>query len=1077
MRFFFKFSFFLLVSFYTTLVFSQAETSVWYFGQNAGIKFNNDNSITTLTDGQLNTSEGCATISDSSGDLLFYTDGVTVYNKNHQIMANGTGLMGNWSTTQSATIVPKPGSATLFYIFTLDYEVHSNGFRYSIVDISLNGGLGEVTSSKNVLIYAPSDEKLAIVKHSNNIDFWIVTHGWNSNTFYSYLLTSTGLSSTPVLSNSGTIINGSNENVWGYMKISPNGSKLAISHSLINCELMDFDNSTGIISNSQVIFNGLSSYGVEFSPDSQLLYISVSGSAPYRIIQFDLNSSNIPNSAIIFYENNNIPAALQLGPDNKIYVAEFNKSKLGVINNPNTIGIGCNLQFDAIDLASRKCQFGLPPFVSSFFYLPSITFNEQCAGESINFQVNVNQTIVSAYWDFDDGNSSTNINPTHIFANAGLYNVSVNLVTSAGILSTSRTITVNSVPVLLSNSVTLKQCDDNNDGYSAFNLNETIPLLVSNPTGLHITFHETLTQAQDESSYITNINSYTNQIINNDIVYARVENADGCYKTSQVNLQVSTTSIPTSFQLTYHECDDALSGSNTDGITIFNFSDAESQIRALYPIGQLLDVTFYKNIADALSESNIITNASNYINTGYPNTQNIFVRVDSQVNNECLGLGHHITLKADRIPIVQPLIIRNCDDNQDGVFAFNTTNLEATLLNGLTNVIVSYSDSNGNPIVLSNPFNITSQIINVKVKNNYGKQCEYNTTIQFIVDDLPEAFALPITATTHCDDDETSPSLQNGQFAFNTTGFQAAILGSQVGMIVNYYDQNNNPLPSPLSNPFTTATQNVLVEVINPNNNICKATMTIPFIVNPIPSVNLFGDELVCSNNPTFTKVIDAGLADSTNINNFTYSWYLNNVLIAGANQYTLTINTEGIYTVKVTNSLGCETIRTINVTASNQAIIDSVIVNDLVEESSIVILLSASSLGDYVYSLDNSNYQTSNVFSNVLPGIYTVYVKDKNGCGIVPKEVSVLGIPKYFTPNDDGYNDYWNIDGVSSNLYQNASIHIFDRFGKLLKQISPLSQGWDGKYNGQNMPSEDYWYVIKLQDDRVLKGHFALKR
>jgi gliding motility-associated-like protein len=422
------------------------------------------------------------------------------------------------------------------------------------------------------------------------------------------------------------------------------------------------------------------------------------------------------------------------------------------------------------------------------------------------------------------------------------------------------------------------------------------------------------------------------------------------------------------------------------------------------------------------------------------------------------------------------LIIRQCDDNQDGVFAFNTTNLEATVLNGLTNVGVTYSDSNGNPIVLSNPFNITSQIINVKVKNNYGKQCEYTTTIQFIVDDLPKSFALPITATTHCDDDETSPSLQNGQFAFDTTGFQSAILGSQTGMIVNYYDQNNNPLPSPLSNPFTTATQNVKVEVINPNNATCKATMTIPFIVNPIPNVSLFGNELVCSNNPTFTKVIDAGLVDITTINNFTYTWYLDNVLIAGANQYTLTVNTEGTYTVKVTNSLGCYTIRTINVTASNIAVINSIEVTDLVDVNSITVYATGQG-DDYTYSIDNINFQESNIFSNLLPGVYTVYVKDNNGCGIATEEVSVLGIPNYFTPNNDGYNDYWNIKGVSSNFYQNATIHIFDRFGKLLKQISPLSQGWDGKYNGQNVPSEDYWYVIKLQDDRILKGHFALKR
>jgi len=1070
-------------------IFSQNEASIWYFGSNAGIKFDASGLVTVLTDGQLNTSEGCASISDSNGDLLFYTDGITVWNKSHQIMPNGAGLMGNWSSTQSATIVPMPGSSNMFYVFTLDFEANSNGFRYSIVDMSLNGGMGDVTSNKNVLIYSPSNEKLAIVKHANGMDYWVVTHGWNNDAFYSYLLTSTGLSSTPITSNVGAVISGTTKNVYGYMKISPDGTKIAICNSHIDAEVLDFSTTTGIVSNPIVLFTGSGiedtsfAYGAEFSPDSKLLYITNVGNYPLlprQLIQYNLsNPSNIVSSAQIIDSSMTplgFPMGLQLAPNGKIYVTQVINDKLAVINYPNVVGVGCSFQMDVIDLAGRLCQLGLPPFVASFFYLPAIQFNNACQGEPVNFSFSTIQNVLSATWDFGDGTTSNMINPSHTYSSAGNYPITVTITTPQGTGTNNRNITIHPKPTLLTNTVTLKQCDDNNDGYSAFNLNETIPLLVSNPTGLTITFHETLTQAQDESSSITNTNSYTNQIVNNDIVYVRVENANGCYKTAQVNLQVSTTSIPTSFQLTYHECDDALSGSTTDGVTTFNFSDAESQVRALYPSGQLLDVTFYKNLADALSESNKITNTSNYTNVGYPNIQNIYVRVDSQINNECLGLGHHITLKVDRIPIVQPLTIRHCDDNHDGVFAFNTTNLEATLLNGLTNVIVTYSDSNGNPITMSNPFAITSQIINVKVKNNYGKQCEYTTTIQFIVDDLPEAFALPITATTHCDDDETSPSLQNGQFAFDTTGFQAAILGSQTGMIVNYYDQNNNLL-NPFPNPFTTATQNVKVEVINPNNTLCKATMTIPFIVHPIPNVSLFGNELVCSNNPTFTKVIDAGLVDSTTINNFTYSWYLNNVLIAGANQYSLTVNTEGIYTVEVKNIQGCVSTRTITVTASNLAIIDTVVVNDLVGENSIMVLLSAASLGDYEYSLDNSNYQTSNVFSNLLPGIYTVYVKDKNGCGIVPKEVSVLGIPNYFTPNNDGYNDYWNIDGVNQNFNATSTIHIFDRHGKLLKQISPLSQGWDGKFNGQNVPSEDYWYVIKLQDDRILKGHFTLKR
>ena len=1053
--------------FVTYISFSQGEANNWYFGYGAGITFNSGSPV-AVTNGVLYTNEGCATISDSAGQLLFYTDGITVYNRNHLMMLNGDSLNGDTSSSQSATIVPKPGSTTLFYIFTVDAEARPNGLQYSVVDMTLDGGFGAVTSEKNVLIYTPSCEKIGVVKHANNTDFWIVSHGWNNNSFYAHLLTASGLSTIPITSSVGAVhgLNtlGETYSSEGYLRISPNGSKLAICSiwSGGTTQLFDFNNASGAITNPKTIQIGTDLfYGAEFSTNNEVLFLS--SPVNDRIYQFDLNASNPVLSASIVYTGAKKPCALQLGPDGKIYVAFPFQGFVGVINNPNVLGLGCNVNDNAIFLEGKECEFGLPPFITSYFYTPAIQLNNLCQNEISTFELNTNQVITSAFWNFGDGATSTAIQPNHAYANPGNYTVTVTVVGPNGTGNNTRNIIIYPQPALLTNTVTLKQCDDNNDGYSAFNLNETIPLLVSNPTGLTITFHETLTQAQDESAAIANVTSYTNQIINNDIVYVRVENATGCYKTAQINLQVSTTSLPTTFQLTYHECDDVISGSNTDGTATFNFSDAESQVRALYPSGQLLDVTFYKNLADALSESNKITNTSNYINTGYPNTQNIYVRVDSQVNNECLGLGHHITLKVDRIPIVLPQVVRHCDDDQDGSFAFDTINLQTNLLSGLSNVVVTYSDLSGNPITMSNPFISTSQTINVKVKNTFGKLCEYNTTIQFIVDDLPQAYAIPTVLTTVCDD-ETNPALQNGSYSFDTSTFQSTILGSQTGMIVNYFDANNNPLSSPLPNPFVTTQLNISVEVINPNNSSCKATMTIPFVINPVPNINLYGNELICSDNPSFTKVINAGLVDTSTISNYNYTWFLNNNLIPSEIQYSLTVNTEGIYTVEVKNAQGCTRTRTITVTASNLAIIDSIVVNDLVGENSIMVLLSSASLGDYVYSLDNSNYQTSNLFLNIMPGVYTAYVKDLKGCGITPKEVSVLGIPKYFTPNEDGFNDYWNIDGVNQNFYSKSTIHIFDRYGKLLKQISPLSQGWDGKFNGQNSPSDDYWYVNKIR-------------
>lgn len=1059
------------------LAYPQGEANIWYFGQNAGLDFNSGSPV-ALTNGQLNTDEGCAVLSNTAGNLMMYTDGEIIYNANHQIMTNGGGLFGNWSSSQSATIVPKPGSNNLFYVFTLDSYAGVNGFRYSVVDMSLDGGLGAVTSDKNVLVYTPSSEKLAVVKHTNGTDYWIVTHGWNNNTFNSHLLTSSGLSTIPIQSNVGIVTGGSTDNAWGCMKIAPNGSKLAICNSLINVQLFDFNISTGVVSNPITIYNTGGSYGVEFSPNSELLYISVSNPPPYKIIQYDLNAIDITNSVNISYNSNIASGSLQIGPDGKIYFAEVFQSKLGVINNPNVVGAGCSVQYDAVDLGGKICDLGLPTFATSFFYAPAIQLSSNCEGDNSNFSFLTNQTVLSASWNFGDGTTSNVISPTHTYTSSGTFPVSVTITTPQGTGSNNRDITIYPRPILINNTVTLKQCDDNNDGFSAFNLKEAENSFVASTTGLTFTYFENAIDAQNNTTSlsITNPTAYTNQIVSNDIVYVRIENTNGCFRVGQLNLNVSTTSIPSSFQKVFTVCDDLLSGSNTDGIATFNLSSVTPQIQALYPVGQLLTIKYYKNQADALAEQNAITDISNYSNIGYPNSQNIYVRVDSQVNNDCLGLGHHITLNVERIPIIENQIIRNCDDNHDGIFGFNTSNLQTTLLNSLTGVTVSYKDQSGNvlPSPLPNPFVTTSQTITAIATNSTTTACFDEATIQFIVDDLPQAFPIATTLTTVCDD-EINPLSQDGLFSFDTSTFQATILGSQTGMIVNYYDANGLALPSPLPNPFTTTSQTITVEVINTVNNTCKATLSIPFMIKPTPKINSTGSELICSNNPNFIKTIDAGIVDLSTIPNYTYQWFLNGNILTGETNYSLTVNTEGIYTVLVTNFENCTKTRTITVTASNIATIENVVITDLSDNNSIIVNVSGS--GDYEYSLDGENYQVNNNFYNLESGIYTVYVKDNNGCGIAQETISLLGIPNFFTPNGDGYNDYWNIKGISSSYNAKTTIHIFDRYGKLLKQISPLSVGWDGKYLEKDVPSSDYWYVINLEDGRTFKGHFTLKR
>ena len=195
-----------------------------------------------------------------------------------------------------------------------------------------------------------------------------------------------------------------------------------------------------------------------------------------------------------------------------------------------------------------------------------------------------------------------------------------------------------------------------------------------------------------------------------------------------------------------------------------------------------------------------------------------------------------------------------------------------------------------------------------------------------------------------------------------------------------------------------------------------------------------------------------------------------------GANTPTLDVNAAGVYMVEVTNQSGCSRARTITVTASNSATISSIDVVDLTDINTITV--NATGPGVYEYSLDESNgpWQDSNFFNQVPAGIHIVYINDKNGCGQVSAEVAVVGVPKYFTPNNDSYNDSWGIKGMKK--YPNAVINIFDRYGKFITTLTYSNSTWDGTLNGSPLPASDYWYHLKLDNTKPgIKGHFTLKR
>ncbi|HRG01457.1 MAG TPA: gliding motility-associated C-terminal domain-containing protein [Bacteroidia bacterium] len=363
----------------------------WNFGKYTSITFNT-NPPSYTQNSSLNSWESCASISDTSGSLLFYTDGIQVWNKNNIQMPNGFGLKADNSTTQGAIIVPYPNHPNLFFIFTLDSE---NGYfggcgclAYSVVDISLQGGLGDVTF-KNTTLYTGITEKLSVTKHQNDTSYWIVARGYNM--FYlSYLLSPNGISSSPVISNAPVLLccESFPWSVGGQMKISPDSKKIAgISVGNRTIELSDFNSQTGQITNSKIINTGIKwPYGLEFSPNSKLLYITDANPPDASLFQFNISSNNtatITNSKTKIYQ---VPdtvsrlGQLQLGPDNKIYCANVFNNSLDVIDKPNKIGTSCNFIYGAIPLSLQSGTYysiyGLPNRISNHYYDPFIDYSD-----------------------------------------------------------------------------------------------------------------------------------------------------------------------------------------------------------------------------------------------------------------------------------------------------------------------------------------------------------------------------------------------------------------------------------------------------------------------------------------------------------------------------------------------------------------------------------------------------------------------------------------------------------------------------------------------------------------------------
>ncbi|MGQ2982692.1 T9SS type B sorting domain-containing protein [Flavobacterium sp.] len=1113
----------LYLLFFSLNAFSQKEASNWYFGRFAGIHFLDDGSVAALSNGLMDTNEGCSVISDADGNLLFYTDGRNVWDRNHVKMPNGnynmgTGLMGDPSSTQSGIIVPKKGDPNIYYIFTVDEPHHenaavypaqfngiysdtqlgvpetddgfNNGLNYSVVDLSVtgpNGSIGDiVTRNVHLVTYDATNpeeakykcsEKITAVKNNTGTGFWVVTQFIDK--FYSFFIDENGVNTTPVVSQVAPVVNtgGYRRNAIGYLKASPNGKKLAIAHNQRGnatggmaqngaVYLYNFNNAIGAISDPVVLSDNTIPYGLEFSAQSKKLYVAYdTNPAGFGgLHQYNLDAADIPGSDTFITANSSTASALQLGPNGKIYISVNGGSSLDIIHLPDEIGVSCDFEPGGVNLGvNRIAIFGLPPFITSLFSA-NILAENTCLGDTTQFSLNSLGDFQTVSWDFGDSSVfSSELAPGHVYAAPGVYNVVATITNFDDVYTIVEEVTIYAIPVA-NTAPALNECDPENDGFEVFNLsvNNASVLGGQNTATFEVRYFASQ-QAADANTDALNAAAYTNTS-SPQTIYARVHQRANtkCYSTT--SFDISVTSSPVMNAAKFAICDDNADGDDTNGKARF---DMAAVTTALVQNSTLYTTTYYASEANA---NGPVSPLPALFNNTTRDEQIVYARVVHNTFASCVTVLP-VTLTVDPLPdAITTAELVQCL-NPEGVNLFNLTQANTEITGGDTGLSVSYyptvTDAEDGTNEITGPYTNTAnpQVIAARVIiTDTGCFRILPLTLRVTTD------ILPAMQLERCDNDGAEDGFAEFDLAL-------AGVGTGADNVVYYPSATDalleqNAIPELFTNTAAN-TQTVYARV--ENNNDCTSLQPIGLIIRPLPDIDIDDTAIVCLNTRDLIPISAGVLA---NINNYTFTWS------TGETTHTIFVNQPGTYTVEVTNITNvsaCSKVRTVTVVPSDLAVLDEIVVEDLRQDNTITIYVYPGNNVNttYLYSLDSPNgpWQESNFFDNVSSGIHVVYVYDTNGCGVKPYGVSVLAVPKFFTPNGDGINDTWNIIGVNALYYETSKIYIFDRYGKLLADVDPKGEGWDGTYNGYPLPSTDYWYVVALDDGRTVKGHFSMIR
>ncbi|MET3025370.1 T9SS type B sorting domain-containing protein [Flavobacterium sp. UW10123] len=669
------------------------------------------------------------------------------------------------------------------------------------------------------------------------------------------------------------------------------------------------------------------------------------------------------------------------------------------------------------------------------------------------FSVSDQTKIASIAWNFGDPssgatNTSTDLSPFHDFSIDGIYTVTAVVTAKDGNIETLKeTIDVKEPPKAYGIN-NIYACEDNlNTGFStSFDTSTVTQQVLGGQTEKKVTFTDS-----KGNKYETLPNPFTNTVKDRETITVRVSHEDNlcCYSETTFDLIVNT--WPNISPITdLNACDN-----DTDGFAQFNLKPIEDII-----IGTSthLKVEFYhQNGQKIVDPINAITNLIS-------KEEIIKVRVIN-TNTNCYNESA-FKLIVNPLPGANPLPeLLGCDDNNDGISEyFDTSNVESIVVGNQQGMKVSYFDAMGNQLVgLSNPFKNSiknKETITVRVTNSLTN-CYAETTLVLKTVSQPQ-INKPSNKYA-CDEG-------NGFATFDMSNIETEIIGNQSGLKVMYFDDNGNQLSNPFPALFRNTqpkSQTIKVKVEDQTNGLCNSETSFDLLVNELPIVKVEKTYFLCNLEASLHVKVE------NNLDNYSWKFEDGNVVsntseadLANSGKYTLVVG-------KTQNGVYCENKFEFELIRSTLPSIKGVRYKELSDNNFIEIIPTIE--GNFEYSIDGINYQDSNYFSDVQGGIYMIYMRDKEGCGQDSKEVTIIDYPKFFTPNSDGHNDLWQISSMKK--YPNSKISIFDRYGRLLKELFVNDLGWDGFYNGTEMPSDDYWFKANFNDKTVFSGHFSLKR